>query len=556
VKNLDELFKDEDFQQSELETQRWAASKVDQTFASQPKDAQTKLLEAYRKGQKRVQDGAGTIQQESAQLQAQVAPQAPQPTAYDQPPGGGAAPTTGSGPSRWNRAVQPLTTAVGRGLQGMDYLLQGKNPFQAGQEQPGGMAQFGAEMLVPQEAWQAGAMAIPGAGPLLKGAGRFSKIAAEAAPVASNLAARAGGLGRIAGGALGAAGAEQLVEGEPAQPGAAAFKGAAVNTVGELLGKLIGVGRRHLRGGKQRVSDEGAGAFMDVLSDVSPAAMPPGQAGTGASRRLTYEVSGDPAQARVADELRANLREIQAQLGPRQGFYSPILEKYYQGLQQRAAAGNLEAAQALQQVKVDKYGQFDADSVVQMIALLKDDVAKNLTDASGKIAGSWKLVSSNLMRSVLDEVAHHLSTSAGGPIPRAVGDLLGVARKKYGAGMAVRDLLDLSLISPSKKGGRFNQEAADKFLYKHGAELRKELGDELYERLVDTVTRGGGLRSVDVPGHVSMPYMSPKGFATAAARSGPTQYAGSRKPLTVPQVEKAELNALSQMLWRPKPPEE
>ena len=456
--------------------------------------------------------------------------------------------------SRFKRLVAPVTEAVGRGMEaatvpavGLSRMLQGEPAGQAfGKETfasvgHGGAAQksrteFG-EALVPQEAWQAGAMALPVGGKLL-GAG----------PAVAKL----GSLGRIGlGGAL-AGGAHAAVEGGTfGEQATSAAKGAGANVAGEMLGRALGPIRRHAPGAKRRISDEGAGAFMDVAGESSRAAIPAGLGGKGASQRLVGEQATDVAQSRIEQELHRNLQAVQAQFQPGQGFWSPILDRYYRSLGGTTDEASTKVFNAL---RPDPHGQWNADQVMELIAKAKDDIMKTKMDSTGKVAGSWAKVSTDLVRDVVDQLKFHLQNTAAGRANPAVGTGLEAARRAYAKGQAVRDMLQTpALMSPTARGPRFEQRAAEEMLRKEGPRLIRELGRPAYDKLVDTVTRGGGLGAVDVPaGNWATPGMSVWWTTLRNLARGPAQYAGApgRRPMTTPQGRKSDLNALSQLMGK------
>lgn len=456
--------------------------------------------------------------------------------------------------SRFKRAIAPVTEAVGRGMEvgttpfvGLSRMLQGEPAGQAfGKETfasvgHGGAAQksrteFG-EALVPQEAWQAGAMALPVGGKLL-GAG----------PAVAKL----GSLGRIGlGGAL-AGGAHAAIEGGTfGEQALSAAKGAGANVAGEMLGRALGPIRRHAPGAKRRISDEGAGAFMNVAGESSRAAIPAGLGGKGAAQRLVGEQATDVAQSRIEQELHRNLQAVQAKLQPGQGFFSPILDRYYRQLGGTTDEASTKVFNAL---RPDRYGQWNADQVTQLIAFAKDDIMKTKMDPTGKVASAWSKVAADLVRDVVDELKFHLQYTAAGRANPAAGTGLEAARKSYGTGQAVRDMLQTpALVTPTPSGPRYQQRAAEEMLRKEGPRLIRELGRPAYDKLVDTVTRGAGLGAVDTPASSwATPSMSAKWTMLRNIFRGPAQYAGApgRRPMTTPQGKKSDLNALSQLMGK------
>ena len=491
-KDPQEAFADPDFRQSKPETQRWALKTMDPKGWGTKNDQE---IDAFLTRMKPNWERENKQNQVTTQQMAQLPPQGPPPEEVKK----------AEKKTMWQSAVAPVTELVGRGMEELtkplvplSRMLKGEsNPLEgyaAGDFQgAGGKAastrQTAAAGVVPQSPWQAGAMGaqfIPGVG----AAGAVPRIAASAVG-AGGLQALFGEKGVVEGGNL------QDVAQEGAQ---GVLKGAATQTAGEGLRKLVSAGNRVAPGATRRAGEADTREVMGAVRQISPELQPgKGMQGAGA-----YFTGSKGAKMDASAAFKQRLQTLEGELNAQQGH--PFIN-------------TPELVQAYRQI-LKSVGK---DPVLgpQMSALapspqgfLPEQAAK-IVSLTGQRLGANQTGLGHMKDEAMDQLVASIERS----LPPTAQGMLSGARGDYAKASGLQELL-APAFKPGK-GYQIDMRELQKTL-STDPDFLNRLGKSQLEALFQAVTRGAskGPGFADIPaGNFNVPYPSTQGAMVAALRN-------------------------------------
>lgn len=492
---LDEVLKHPDFWGAETtdEDRKYVLNKVPE-FKANYNPAQADI---FLKNQRKVYDDNQRREQEAAQkrtmgvdqLRAQSAPTPPQ--------------------TMWQKAVAPVTAAVGRGVEELTKplvplarMIGGESPSAAlegyaegGFQGAGGKAKESrnqaAGAIVPQTPWQAGAIGaqfVPGVG-------------------------AAGAMGRVAGSMVGAGalqgllGEKGVVEGGSAsdvarEAAGGLLKGGATQAAGEVAGKALGGAyRMPFTGRKARIANADSAAVQKAVGEVAPEFA---GAGKNAAEAGAFFKGTHGATEAASGAFKGKLSALEAELNQVQGhpyINTPELVQAYR--------------QVLKSVGKDPVLGPQMSALAPSPQGFLPEQAAKIVSLTGQRLGANTTGLGHLKDQAMDDLVAAIERS----LPQSAQGMLSAARGGYARAMGLQELLAPTYTAG--KGYAFDIRKLQQALSEDPSLLNR-LGKSELEKLFAAATRGAskGPGWADKPqGNISIPYPSQQGAMVAALRN-------------------------------------
>lgn len=406
----------------------------------------------------------------------------------------------------WEKAVAPITNAVGMGMEYMTEplvagarLAQGEGmqalttPIPRG---AGGVAgQSRRQMagaVVPQTPWQAGAMGVQFV-PGMSAAGPMARVAGSMV-AGGGLQGLLGGKGLLEGGSLEEAGKEAA---------GGVLKSGAAQASGEGVGKLLGGATRIPgTGRKGRIAQEDYKNVQKTVGEIAPELS---RAGKTAAQDGTFYKGTKGAEEASLGAYTAKMHHLEGELNRATNspyIKSPDLGAAFGHLQKRLGKNSVYVDQ-LQALKPNQ-GGFLPEQAKEILSLLRDTMKLDNT-ATGKF-------NQDALNNLVQKIEATLPASARG--------LFTAAREESGQSIALQELLGPAF--STGKGYAFDIRKLQEALSNNPDLINRIKLPEL-QKLFAVATRGaskGPGWADKMPGtNVSVPYPSWQGGAVATLRN-------------------------------------